>query len=211
MPGKCDCANQVTRNGDLKFPFPTVRFPTSSIRPAPTAPPPRDPEILLIRLCSTSIGYHDTSYTKCRPSPALPGLSCAQPSPSGSSCSLLSQFCPPANSCRCRTFTTMSTPVRPSLTALPIRRPTTLLPSLFTPVATTTEGAFADVVPAGAVSAHPGLAGAMQMRCGPRNTMNGHTRLVQKRRHGFLYRMRSRTGRKILQRRKLKGRKHVAW
>jgi large subunit ribosomal protein L34 len=41
--------------------------------------------------------------------------------------------------------------------------------------------------------------------------MNGHTRLVQKRRSGFLVRQRSRTGRKILQRRRIKGRRNLAW
>ncbi|CAM1507919.1 Fc.00g047670.m01.CDS01 [Cosmosporella sp. VM-42] len=101
-----------------------------------------------------------------------------------------------------RTFTTF-TPLRPSLTpsTLAIRR--TALPTSFTPT-----GA-ADLVPTSAISAHPAL-GDLQIRCGPRNTMNGATRLVQKRRHGFLYRMRSRTGRKILQRRRIKGRKYIA-
>jgi large subunit ribosomal protein L34 len=40
--------------------------------------------------------------------------------------------------------------------------------------------------------------------------MNGHTRLVQKRRHGWLVRKRSKSGRKILLRRKIKGRRQVA-
>ncbi|KAI5461633.1 hypothetical protein BGZ63DRAFT_404476 [Mariannaea sp. PMI_226] len=104
-----------------------------------------------------------------------------------------------------RTFTTL-VPLRPSLTPLTpgIRR--TVLPTSFTP---STGIASADVVPTSAISAHPAL-GDMQIRCGPRNTMNGHTRLVQKRRHGFLYRMRSRTGRKILMRRRIKGRKNIA-
>ncbi|KAJ3528359.1 hypothetical protein NM208_g10233 [Fusarium decemcellulare] len=103
-----------------------------------------------------------------------------------------------------RTFTTL-VPLRPSLTPSTgaIRR--TVLPSSFTP----STAASADLVPASAISAHPAL-GDMQIRCGPRNTMNGHTRLIQKRRHGFLYRTRSRTGRKILWRRKVKGRKNIA-
>ncbi|UNI19624.1 hypothetical protein JDV02_005802 [Purpureocillium takamizusanense] len=109
-----------------------------------------------------------------------------------------------------RTFTTLS-PLRPSLT--PLRRPTAL--TSFTPAPTlatpTTGAATADLVPAGAVSSHPALGGALQMRFGPRNTMNGHTRLVQKRRHGFLYRMKSKTGRRILLRRRLKGRRNVGW
>ncbi|KAF4471908.1 ribosomal L34 mitochondrial [Fusarium albosuccineum] len=103
-----------------------------------------------------------------------------------------------------RTFTTL-VPLRPSLTPSTgaIRR--TVLPSSFTP----STAASADLVPASAISAHPAL-GDLQIRCGPRNTMNGHTRLIQKRRHGFLYRTRSRTGRKILWRRKVKGRKNIA-
>ncbi|KAJ6440046.1 ribosomal protein l34 domain-containing protein [Purpureocillium lavendulum] len=110
-----------------------------------------------------------------------------------------------------RTFTTLS-PLRPSLT--PLRRPGAL--TSFTPAPTpatsvTPGGVAADVVPAGAVSSHPAFGGALQMRFGPRNTMNGHTRLVQKRRHGFLYRMKSKTGRRILMRRRIKGRRNVAW
>ncbi|KAF7552580.1 hypothetical protein G7Z17_g4222 [Cylindrodendrum hubeiense] len=103
-----------------------------------------------------------------------------------------------------RTFTTL-VPLRPSLTPLTAAIRRTALPTSFTPSA---AGA-ADVVPSSAISAHPAF-GAVQIRCGPRNTMNGHTRLVQKRRHGFLYRMRSRTGRKILMRRRIKGRKNIA-
>lgn len=105
-----------------------------------------------------------------------------------------------------RTFTTL-VPLRPSLTPLTVAIRRTALPTTFTP--STTTGVAADVVPTSAISAHPAL-GASQIRCGPRNTMNGHTRLVQKRRHGFLFRMRSRTGRKILQRRRIKGRKNIA-
>jgi large subunit ribosomal protein L34 len=111
----------------------------------------------------------------------------------------------------CSTFTTLS-PLRPSLSSSAIGRPNAI--TSFTPTtASNAETATtpADVVPRGAISAHPALGGASQMRCGPRNTMNGATRLVQKRRHGWLVRMRSRTGRKILQRRKLKGRRKVAW
>ncbi|KND91826.1 50S ribosomal protein L34 [Tolypocladium ophioglossoides CBS 100239] len=103
-----------------------------------------------------------------------------------------------------RTFTTLS-PLRPTLT--PTRRPSCM--TSFTPTPTTTTTA-ADVVPTSAVSSHPALSG-LQLRFGPRNTMNGHTRLIQKRRHGFLYRMRSKTGRRIILRRKMKGRRHVAW
>ncbi|TQS31407.1 hypothetical protein Golomagni_08311 [Golovinomyces magnicellulatus] len=100
-----------------------------------------------------------------------------------------------------RTFTSLA-PHRPSLTPLRITSPATATaaPSL---------SAEFDLVAKDAVSSHPSLM-TQQLRFGPRNTMNGHTRLVQKRRHGFLYRMRSRTGRMILRRRKLKGRRSVA-
>merc|ERR1712000_188352 len=86
-------------------------------------------------------------------------------------------------------------------------RPRIALPAStgFTPA----EGAAADVVPKTSISAHPALLGT-SIRCGPRNTMNGHTRLIQKRRHGFLRRKRSRTGRKILMGRRQRGRKDIA-
>ncbi|KAL7893779.1 tRNA synthetases class I (M) domain-containing protein [Trichoderma sp. TUCIM 5745] len=109
-----------------------------------------------------------------------------------------------------RTFSCLS-PLRPTLTST-FRPNNSFTPS---PTATATaspaETTTADVVPKTALSMHPSLQGAMQLRFGPRNTMNGHTRLVQKRRHGWLKRTRSKTGRRILQRRKLKGRRHVAW
>ncbi|RDA84077.1 hypothetical protein CP532_0482 [Ophiocordyceps camponoti-leonardi (nom. inval.)] len=66
----------------------------------------------------------------------------------------------------------------------------------------------ADVVPSSAVSSHPALA-SQQLRFGPRNTMVRATRLVQKRRHGFLNRLRSKNGRKILARRRAKGRREL--
>ncbi|TQV90885.1 hypothetical protein V2A60_008352 [Cordyceps javanica] len=111
-----------------------------------------------------------------------------------------------------RTFTTLS-PIRPSLYANTMRRPSALT-SFFTPLppaaAATTSGTgalVADVVAPSAISAHPALAGGVaQIRCGPRNTMNGATRLVQKRRHGYLGRKRTRSGRAILKRRRQKGR-----
>lgn len=105
-----------------------------------------------------------------------------------------------------RTFITLS-PLRPSLT--PLLRPAL---TSFTPTPTTTSAtgdAVADLVPRTAISSHPAL-GGIQIRCGPRNTMNGHTRLIQKRRHGFLYRMKTKTGRRILQRRRIKGRRQLA-
>ncbi|KAF1971366.1 hypothetical protein BU23DRAFT_590600 [Bimuria novae-zelandiae CBS 107.79] len=54
------------------------------------------------------------------------------------------------------------------------------------------------------ISAHPAL-GSMQIRCGPRDTYNP-SHLVRKRRHGFLSRIRTKKGRKLLMRRLKKGR-----
>ncbi|KAI1689748.1 Ribosomal protein L34 [Pyrenophora tritici-repentis] len=56
----------------------------------------------------------------------------------------------------------------------------------------------------GKISQHPGL-GSMQIRCGPRDTYNP-SHLVRKRRHGFLSRIRTKKGRKLLMRRLKKGR-----
>ncbi|KAI0416802.1 hypothetical protein F5X98DRAFT_342879 [Xylaria grammica] len=63
-----------------------------------------------------------------------------------------------------------------------------------------------DIVPKSAITAHPALAGPQQIRCGPRPTMARTSRLIRKRRHGFLSRIRTRNGRKTLQRRKDKKR-----
>ncbi|RYP68136.1 hypothetical protein DL771_006878 [Monosporascus sp. 5C6A] len=62
-----------------------------------------------------------------------------------------------------------------------------------------------DLVPKTAITAHPALA-SVQIRCGPRPTMARSSRLIRKRRHGFLSRLRTRNGRRTLQRRKDKKR-----
>ncbi|KAF2683503.1 hypothetical protein K458DRAFT_340625 [Lentithecium fluviatile CBS 122367] len=54
------------------------------------------------------------------------------------------------------------------------------------------------------ISTHPAL-GSIQIRCGPRDTYNP-SHLVRKRRHGFLSRIRTKKGRKLLMRRLKKGR-----
>ncbi|KAF9881092.1 ribosomal protein l34 [Colletotrichum karsti] len=101
-----------------------------------------------------------------------------------------------------RTFSSLPS-LRPSITPLTsaFRRPTA------TPFTPSTANA-ADVVPSSAVTEHPAMA-AMQLCFGPRNTMNRNTRLVQKRRLGFLSRMKTKDGRKIIARRKAKGRRRL--
>ncbi|KAI1405963.1 hypothetical protein F4819DRAFT_321117 [Hypoxylon fuscum] len=77
--------------------------------------------------------------------------------------------------------------------------------SAYTP-ATDATGAVLDLVPKTSITAHPALWGPAQIRCGPRPTMARSSRLVRKRRHGFLSRVQSRNGRKTLQRRRDKKR-----
>ncbi|KAH9904716.1 hypothetical protein F4778DRAFT_730477 [Xylariomycetidae sp. FL2044] len=74
-------------------------------------------------------------------------------------------------------------------------------------LASSTEGVVLDLVPKTAITSHPSLSGAAsQIRCGPRPTMARTSRLVRKRRHGFLSRIRTKNGRKTLQRRREKKR-----
>ncbi|KAH6673186.1 60S ribosomal protein-like protein L34 [Halenospora varia] len=102
-----------------------------------------------------------------------------------------------------RTFTSL-TPLRPSI-----------FPSAFRQTSQTTQSALQSSQLAEGVqidlalapfkmSMHPAMA-SMQVRCAPRNTFNP-SHFVRKRRHGFLSRLRSRTGRMTLQRRKAKRR-----
>ncbi|KAK4147197.1 ribosomal protein L34-like protein [Dichotomopilus funicola] len=85
---------------------------------------------------------------------------------------------------------------------------TTTTPSTLGPAAA--DAPTLDLLPRTSITSHPALAGlASQIRCGPRPTMSGASRLIQKRRHGFLNRQRSRGGQKMLVRRRMKGRKKL--
>ncbi|KAL2179108.1 mitochondrial 54S ribosomal protein bL34m [Thermothelomyces heterothallicus CBS 202.75] len=130
---------------------------------------------------------------------------------------LLPRRLPPPKSTTSRTFSHLPS-LRPTLaTPSPIFRapnisstPSTTAAAA-TMLASTPTGEVLDVVAKSSVTSHPALAGCgSQIRCGPRPTMSGASRLIQKRRHGFLARKRSRTGRNILKRRMAKGRKKLS-
>ncbi|CCC09084.1 hypothetical protein SMACR_03087 [Sordaria macrospora] len=97
----------------------------------------------------------------------------------------------------------------PSTTTIVFRAPQAITaPSASSSVTTGLDGEVLDVLSASSlVSSHPALSGlGSQIRCGPRPTMSGATRLVQKRRHGFLSRIKTKNGQKTLKRRLAKGR-----
>ncbi|KAK3501701.1 hypothetical protein B0T13DRAFT_446798 [Neurospora crassa] len=99
---------------------------------------------------------------------------------------------------------TLSSP--PSTT---FRAPNAITAPSASPSATTgIDGEVLDLLSASSlISSHPALSGlGSQIRCGPRPTMSGATRLVQKRRHGFLSRVKTKNGQKTLKRRLAKGR-----
>ncbi|KAJ1329571.1 large subunit ribosomal protein L34 [Microdochium nivale] len=116
-----------------------------------------------------------------------------------------------------RTFTSLPT-LRPSLaSSRPVFRSATntlaRLPGSTPEAASLADavgGVAADVVPRSSVTSHPAFGLGFQIRCGPRPNLERSSRLVRKRRHGFLTRLRSRTGRKILQRRKEKKRSSLS-
>ncbi|KAF2740536.1 hypothetical protein EJ04DRAFT_455763 [Polyplosphaeria fusca] len=87
----------------------------------------------------------------------------------------------------------------------PILQPTSTLAPSTQPSATSSvlpSPETLDILPK--ISSHPGLA-SLQIRCGPRDTYNP-SHLVRKRRHGWLARIKTKNGRKMLMRRILKGR-----
>ncbi|KAI4223831.1 MAG: hypothetical protein L6R36_005111 [Xanthoria steineri] len=97
-----------------------------------------------------------------------------------------------------RSFTTRIA-IRPSLPFPQMSSQVTVPPNTKSPAGSSQS---LDLLPK--ISAHPALAG-IQVRNGPRDTYDPSHR-VRKRRHGFLSRVRTRKGRKILKKRKAKGR-----
>lgn len=83
-----------------------------------------------------------------------------------------------------------------------INAPSTLPAPGSTPSAISSSSETLDLM--GKISAHPAFAGT-QIRCGPRDTYNP-SHIVRKRRHGFLSRLRTKKGRKLLMRRLNRGR-----
>ncbi|TVY39863.1 50S ribosomal protein [Lachnellula occidentalis] len=109
-------------------------------------------------------------------------------------------------------ITPLSTASKRAFTSLPSLRPTIMPSSLSFSLrpnpttitatsATTNLEAGAAILP---VSTHPSM-NSTQIRCAGRNTFNP-SHFVRKRRHGFLARLKSRTGRMMLKRRRAKKR-----
>lgn len=101
-----------------------------------------------------------------------------------------------------------------NMSLLSARRP--MLSSSSTPCILATPGAPSTALTSapetldimGKISASAAFAGT-QIRCGPRDTYNP-SHIVRKRRHGFLSRLRTKKGRKLLMRRLVKGRVNLS-
>ncbi|EUC44543.1 hypothetical protein COCMIDRAFT_97949 [Bipolaris oryzae ATCC 44560] len=108
----------------------------------------------------------------------------------------------------------LSTPLQArQISLLSPRRPlvpvTYSSPSTLAPPGTSSSLASPETLDlVGRISAHPAL-GSTQIRCGPRDTYNP-SHLVRKRRHGFLSRLRTKKGRKMIMRRLKKGRWNIS-
>ncbi|PGH15856.1 ribosomal protein L34 [Polytolypa hystricis UAMH7299] len=106
-----------------------------------------------------------------------------------------------------RSFSSLLTPQRTFFTPLICPTPSSspLLPSQ------SITNAIRSSLPTTSFQQQPARAfSATALLGGPRDTYNP-SRRVQKRRHGFLARLRSRTGRKMLMRRRARGRKTLSW
>ncbi|KAK0724234.1 hypothetical protein B0H67DRAFT_481974, partial [Lasiosphaeris hirsuta] len=58
----------------------------------------------------------------------------------------------------------------------------------------------ADVTPKSSVTSHLVFSGTIKVRFAPQATISGHSRLIQKWRYGFLSRIRTKNGQKMLER-----------
>lgn len=95
---------------------------------------------------------------------------------------------------------------RPMLSSTPSTLAAPGAPSTAAATTTTTSSETLDIM--AKISASPAFAG-VQIRCGPRDTYNP-SHIVRKRRHGFLSRLRTKKGRKLLMRRLVKGRTNLS-
>ncbi|KAL7625672.1 hypothetical protein AAE478_004893 [Parahypoxylon ruwenzoriense] len=109
-----------------------------------------------------------------------------------------------------RTFTSLPSlrpTILPSSSSATVFRPSSLPTFAHAPSPASGAATVPDLVPKTCITGHPALGScAAQIRCGPRPTMARTSRLIRKRRHGFLSRIRTRNGRRTLQRRKDKKR-----
>ncbi|KAL2198264.1 hypothetical protein P885DRAFT_59894 [Corynascus similis CBS 632.67] len=118
----------------------------------------------------------------------------------------------PVKSTTARTFSNLPA-LRLTLTTPSsiFRAPNSNYTTLTTFLASTPIGEVLDVLAKSSVTLHPVLAGcASQIRCGPRPTMSGASRLIQKHWHGFLARKRTRGGCNMLKRRQVKGHERLS-
>ncbi|KAK4178394.1 hypothetical protein QBC36DRAFT_182766 [Triangularia setosa] len=115
--------------------------------------------------------------------------------------------------CTARSFSSLPT-LRPTLTPTPsaFRAPSQTLLSRgpILQQSPSAEGATVlDLISPSSISSNPAMQ-SMQVRCGPRPTMANASRLIQKRRHGFLSRIKTKNGRKTIARRRAAGRRRLS-
>ncbi|CAP73582.1 uncharacterized protein PODANS_2_9460 [Podospora anserina S mat+] len=116
--------------------------------------------------------------------------------------------------CTARSFSSLPT-LRPTLAPTPsaFRAPSqTLLsrgPILQQQSPSSGAEGVLDLISSTSISSNPAMQ-SMQVRCGPRPTMANASRLIQKRRHGFLSRIKTKNGRKTIARRRAAGRRRLS-